>query len=403
MHPETDRRILLRMKIKKIRIEQEVKQMGGNLKMDHIILVKYEDKYEKAWDRFVLKESINGTFLQTRNFLNYHPAGRFEDNSLLFLKGSNIIAVIPAHVEAEGDGKHLVSHKGSTFGGIVLGKKYKKIKDMQIIFKELDNYLKENNFTKITLKLTSSLFSVEESELIEYFLFLNDYVSSCEIGYCIDFRGYKEDIPMNFTSSKRRDYKYSLRNPLEFKVLEKDEEIACFYQVLENNMKKFDTVPVHTLDEIKELKNDRLNENIRFYGVYFENRLIAGGMIFYFEKKVFHTQYLATDQDMLYLFPNEFLYENLIETARNEGFEKLSFGTSTLEHGRVLNQSLAQFKEGFGTREYVNRTFTKKWCAEDKMENIEKLPGGGINKLCIYKPSARPHWLDDSVCGRKAA
>lgn len=68
MRPETDRRILSRMKIKKIRIEQEVKQMGGNLKMDHIILVKYEDKYEKAWDRFVLRESINGTFLQTRNF-----------------------------------------------------------------------------------------------------------------------------------------------------------------------------------------------------------------------------------------------------------------------------------------------------------------------------------------------
>ena len=69
----------------------------------------------------------------------------------------------------------------------------------------------------------------------------------------------------------------------------------------------------------------------------------------------------------------------------------------------MLNQSLAQFKEGFGTREYVNRTFTKKWCAEDKMENIEKLPGGGINKLYIYKPLAGTYWLDDSIYGRKAA
>ena len=60
--------------------------------MDRIALIKYEDNYEKAWDRFVLEESINGTFLQTRNFLNYHPTGRFEDNSLMFMKGNNIIA-----------------------------------------------------------------------------------------------------------------------------------------------------------------------------------------------------------------------------------------------------------------------------------------------------------------------
>ena len=38
---------------------------------------------EAAWDRFVMQESGNGTFLQTRNFLNYHPAGRFEDASLV--------------------------------------------------------------------------------------------------------------------------------------------------------------------------------------------------------------------------------------------------------------------------------------------------------------------------------
>ncbi len=31
--------------------------------MDNIALVKYDDKYEKAWDRFVLEESISGTFL----------------------------------------------------------------------------------------------------------------------------------------------------------------------------------------------------------------------------------------------------------------------------------------------------------------------------------------------------
>ena len=31
------------------------------------MIIPYEDKYEGVWDAFVLKESINGNFLQTRN------------------------------------------------------------------------------------------------------------------------------------------------------------------------------------------------------------------------------------------------------------------------------------------------------------------------------------------------
>ena len=34
----------------------------------------YTPADEAEWDRFVMHESGNGTFLQTRNFLNYHPA-----------------------------------------------------------------------------------------------------------------------------------------------------------------------------------------------------------------------------------------------------------------------------------------------------------------------------------------
>ena len=50
------------------------------------MIVSYEKKYEVKWDDFVLNNSINGNFLQTRRFLNYHTEGTFEDASLLFFK-----------------------------------------------------------------------------------------------------------------------------------------------------------------------------------------------------------------------------------------------------------------------------------------------------------------------------
>ncbi len=45
--------------------------------MNNIHINKFE-KAVKNWDYFVENKSINGTFLQTRNFLNYHE----EENSL---------------------------------------------------------------------------------------------------------------------------------------------------------------------------------------------------------------------------------------------------------------------------------------------------------------------------------
>ena len=100
-------------------------------------------------------------------------------------------------------------------------------------------------------------------------------------------------------------------------------------------------------------------DNTDFYGVYLDKELIAGGMVFKFDDHVFHTQYLAVKQNKTNIFANEFLYKSLIEEARAEGFEYLSFGTSTFESGRILNRPLAQYKEGFGTNEYVNRTYYK--------------------------------------------
>lgn len=328
--------------------------------MDNIVLVEYSSQYEKAWDRFVLQESINGTFLQTRNFLNYHPVERFEDNSLMFMKGNNIIAVIPANVIEEKEEKRLISHAGSTFGGIVLGKSYKKVGEVDAILNKLDEYLTENKFTEISLKMTGRIFSGSQSEIIDYFLFLHHYAPICEMGYAIDFQSFNSDISANFSASRRRGYKHALKNELNFRQLISSKEVTEFYSVLSDNMKKFDTVPLHTLEELLEFKNDRLKQNVMFYGVYFKENMVAGSMVFSFDKEVFHTQYLATSQDKLYLYPNEFLYKSLIETAREQGYKWISFGTSTLEHGKVLNKSLAQFKEGFGTIEYVNKTYEKR-------------------------------------------
>ncbi|MBO5144127.1 MAG: GNAT family N-acetyltransferase [Lachnospiraceae bacterium] len=323
-------------------------------------IVRYQDSFEKAWDRFIDKDSINGTLLQTRRFLNYHEEGRFEDYSLLVMKGSNIVAVIPGNCVIEEGKKIFYSHQGSTFGGIIVGRQYKKISDIEVIIDLFEQYLENQSFNEIILKQTSELYSDDEFEMLYYMLFTRGYQSMLEVGYYIDLKKIIPDaIEKSFSESRRRHYKSSLKNSLSFRELKSEEEIRSFYQILLNNMTKFNTKPIHTCKELLDLYQNRISESIRFFGVFEQKEIVAGSMVFDFHQKVFHTQYLASNQEKLQLYPNEFLYYSLIEKAIMDKYPYISFGTATLEHGKVLNKSLAQFKEGFGTKQYVNYTFCK--------------------------------------------
>lgn len=84
---------------------------------------KYEDSLEEQWDKFIAEKSINGTFLQSRRFFNYHPAGRFKDVSLVvYNEKNNIAALIPACNMSRMGKRYFSPPKESTFGGIIIDK-----------------------------------------------------------------------------------------------------------------------------------------------------------------------------------------------------------------------------------------------------------------------------------------
>lgn len=322
---------------------------------------KYTSSYKEVWDNFVITKSINGTFLQTRQFLEYHGE-RFEDASLIIYKGHDtIIAVIPACIIRENDSCIFCAHRGSTFGGIIIARQFNNIEHVEAIMNIIEPFFMEQGYGEVHLKCTPHIFSNSGTELLSYFLFQRGFSSYDEISSYIDFQNYQEDITANFTASKRRDYKYSLKYNLDFRELHTEEELSNFYSILCENLQKFDTTPVHSFDELLDFKKERLKNIVEFYGVFLQEELIAGSMLFNFSDKVLHTQYLAASQQHLKMFPMNYLDTRLIMLAKERNFRYFSFGTSTEQHGKILNKHLAQFKEGFGTEYGLNRTFVKKY------------------------------------------
>uniref|UniRef100_UPI00258526E4 GNAT family N-acetyltransferase n=1 Tax=Ruminococcus sp. TaxID=41978 RepID=UPI00258526E4 len=168
-----------------------------------------------------------------------------------------------------------------------------------------------------------------------------------------------EPLTSYWSAGKRRDYNTSLKQGLSFRELVKAEEVNMFLEILKQRLLTHDAKPVHTAEEIILLKEKHIPGLIRLYGVYLDDIMIAGTMLFSFNNEVLHTQYLAHDTRYSSLYPMNYLIYQVMKLAKDEGYRALSFGISTEAHGMVLNTGLASFKEGFGARYCNNRTYCK--------------------------------------------
>lgn len=319
----------------------------------------YENRDENKWDDFVLHKSMNGIFLQTRKFINYHPQGRFRDCSLCVRKGDELVAAVLACEVTDGGKRAFFAHKGTTFGGITIAKSIYKADVISEIMDSMLAFVKGQGFEKIYLKMVPGVYQRGNTDLLDYFLYKNGFQCYDELNYYLVMERYQTDLTAPFTARKRRDYRYSLKNGFAFRKLETREEIAAYYEVLIMNLDKLGLPIVHTLDDLYDLKFHRFDERIEFYGVYTGSKIVAGSMMFYFGEDIAHTQYLSSDERYLKLFPVDFLIANLIRIAVDKGMRLLTFGICTEDRGRYLNLGLSRFKEGFGTEFCINRSYEK--------------------------------------------
>lgn len=330
---------------------------------DNISVEIYRDIYEKEWDEFVLEKSVNGTFLQTRRFLNYHPSDRFEDISYIVRdKKENIVAVCPACIRNDNGKKVLYSHMGSTYGGIIVNRKWYKTNKLIELIECLENEWKKLGIGKILLKQTPSLFAGENQDLLEYCLYYLGYESYKELNLYVDFDGYKQEILSELSQGKRTNVHNCDKAGCICRKLIDKEDIQRFWDLLALTLQKYDKKPIHTVDELYDFITNRLMDECEIYGIYKENEMIAGSMMFLFNKvRVAHTQYLCANPEYNRLSPMTYVYYSMLCEMRKRGYNKVSWGIVTEDMGRYLNEGLVDSKESFGSKHAVNITYEKKF------------------------------------------
>lgn len=330
---------------------------------DNLSVTVYEKQYEAMWDEFVMKYSVNGTFLQTRRFLNYHPSDRFRDASyMVWSEKKEIVALCPACRITQDGEEVLYSHMGSTYGGIIIrtGKWYKTHKVISILMC-LEERWKEEGVTQIVLKQTPSLFSVVSQDLVEYCFYYLEYEACKELNLYVDFTEYNQNILNELSQGKRTNVHNCEKAGLVCRKITSKEEIHKFHMLLSKTLEKYGKKPVHTVDELYDFVIERLKDECEIFGIYKEEKMIAGSMMFYFSQvNTAHTQYLCADPQYNKLSPMTYAYYSMLCEMRKRGFKRVSWGIATEDSGRYLNDGLVNSKEAFGSRHAINMTYRKR-------------------------------------------
>lgn len=298
-----------------------------------IELSKFTKDKKCQWDNLV-SHSKNGVFLFYRDYLDYHE-DRFVDHSLIFSKKEKIIALFPANES----NNEIISHGGLTFGSLIMSKGLRAVEVIEIVelFKK---YYSDLGFQKIIYKAIPSIFHKYPSDEDLYGLFRNNAtLIRRDISSVIDLKN-----KIRFSETKRQSVTKCTKNNV---VVSESQDFRQYWALLTEVLSKFDTKPVHTLEEIELLKKS-FPKSIRLFEARKEEELLAGVVIYDYEKVV-HTQYMANSQEGRKIGALDLINNTLI----NEVFQDrdyYSFGISTEAQGRKLNSGLIQQKEMMGGR-----------------------------------------------------
>lgn len=305
-------------------------------------IIKYENKYKEEWNQFI-NISKNGTFLLNRDYMEYH-SDRFPDHSYIFLdEKDKISALIPGTIKDE----IFYTHRGLTYGGLILDKNSKMI-DVLEYFELLNNELKKSGIKKVIYKNIPYIYHSYPSQEDEYALFKQKAeIFSLGIASTIEL-----DKEFKFNKSRKSSISKAKRYGLEIK---KDENFKEFWKLLEENLQNtHEARPVHNLDEILYLKR-KFPENIKLY-VALENKDVVGGIVVYEMKEICHIQYISANERGKEISALDFLFEYLIKIEFKDK-KYFDFGTSTEDNGNFLNEGLIFQKEGFGARGIVYKQY----------------------------------------------
>jgi Acetyltransferase (GNAT) domain len=300
-----------------------------------VIIERYADTDAAAWDALV-RTSRNGTFLFERGYLDYHH-DRFPDHSLLVRDPEGeLVALLPAHTAGDAIG----SHRGLSYGGLVVGRRLTAPHFLRA-FEAVLLFLRSAGFAALDYKTVPHIYHRQPAEDDRYALFLlgarltrRDLLSVVSL-----------DHPVPYQYRRARGVKKAQAAGV---TVQPEDDFTEYWDLLATTLaERHGATPVHSLAEIQSLR-DRFPLHIRLHTARRAGELLAG-VVAYESDRAIHAQYIAASPAGRQVGALDLVFDTLLGDGRRER-TYFDFGGSHEEAGRAINAGLIDQKEGFGAR-----------------------------------------------------
>jgi hypothetical protein len=301
----------------------------------------------ERWDQFV-RDAWNGTILHTRRYLSYH-GDRFDDRSLLIEDDrGRVLGLFPAAIDPE-DARRVISHPGITFGGVVHDGQLGGERMIDAL-RSIGAHYRSEGLTALRIRVVPYIYyRVPAADDLYALARLGATRWRCDLAAVIDC---EHQPPLN----RRR--KRSLRKALAQGVtVERGAQwLPEIWTIITEVLReRHGARPTHTLEEIQELAA-RFPDEIRTVAGLLDGVAVTGA-VFFLQPNVLHVQYSGASEVGREIAAIDVMFDHGITLARQLGKRYFSFGISTEENGRVLNESLYQFKREFGAGAVVHEFY----------------------------------------------
>lgn len=319
----------------------------------------YNEEFSEEWDNFVETKARNSTFLHTRKFFRHNPINQELDSSLIFLKNSNVLCVIPAVLQKAGGRSIWNSHAYSTYGGFVVSDKF-GVEDAVEIVGLTVQFAEESNIDEIIIRNPFRIFNQIPTDETDYAMWLKGFkVLRRDVEITLPLAGFTaQTIDSLYDGKTRNAVRKAEKENIKIKA---SKDFSEYWQILSQNLaERHEAKPTHTLEQFQFLESLVGDEKIKLFGAYLDEKLIAGIVVFVANKQAVHAQYIAGLSEFQHLRPINLLIHQISVWAVENNFQYFNLGMSTNPDESGINLGLSKFKEGFGGRSVLRETMRLK-------------------------------------------
>ena len=309
----------------------------------------FDPSRRAEWNRFV-EEAGNGTEFHRIDFLEYHPADRFDFKHLMFYRSGKLVSVLPGAVR---DGL-FSSPSGASMGGFVVAP-FAGLSSANEVMAAFVDWCAAEGVKGARIGQPMSVYRKLPDESLEFAMLYNGftlrdttYSSVC----CLDRVGDRSDMPCKTRNNISRSQRQGVT------VVDSD-DLAAFYPLLVENKLKFGVAPTHTLEELKRIRKLR-PDLLKLFLATLDGEPIAGLLLFLISPVCALNFYTAMDYGHRRHNPVSLLIEHSMRWCVEKGFRCYDYGVSmdtSSADPLEVSWSLVRFKESFGLTGCMRRTY----------------------------------------------